>query len=136
MTVAVAQVVRERLDRLRRERQAGLADRLLAIGKDCAAHLKEPFRSVEHGDWLSRIVGLADADDDRRNPRHATQHRISALEYRFTALKNRFAAMEGQLGGIETRLSAIENRIDAVEERMSAMLGLIVRIAERVVPSG
>jgi len=41
---------RKRLDRVRRERAAGLAGRLLAIGKDCAAHLKEPFRSVGHGE--------------------------------------------------------------------------------------
>jgi hypothetical protein len=27
---------------------AKLADRLLRIGKDCAAHLEEPFRSTEH----------------------------------------------------------------------------------------
>lgn len=26
-----------------------IADRLLAIGKDCAVHLKEPFRSAAHG---------------------------------------------------------------------------------------
>jgi antitoxin VapB len=52
MTAAVTQAIRERLDRVRRERAVGLADRLLAIGKDCAAHLKEPFRSVDHGDLL------------------------------------------------------------------------------------
>ena len=127
MTAAVAEAVRERLDRLRRERQAGLVDRLLAIGKDCAAHVKEPFRSVEHGDWLSRIVGLADADDDRRNPRHATPDFGIGIPFHRDG---------GRLGGIETRLSAIENRIGAVEERMAAMLGLIVRIAERVVPPG
>ena len=28
------------------------ADRLLAISGDCAAHLKEPFRSADHGDLL------------------------------------------------------------------------------------
>ena len=52
MTAAVTQAMRERLDRVRRERAVGLAERLLAIGKDCAAHLKEPFRSVDHGDLL------------------------------------------------------------------------------------
>jgi len=46
MTVAVTEAVREHLDRVRRERAGGLADRLLAIGKDCAVHLKEPFRTV------------------------------------------------------------------------------------------
>ena len=52
MTAAVTQAMRERLDRVRREPAVGLAERLLAIGKDCAAHLKEPFRTVDHGDLL------------------------------------------------------------------------------------
>lgn len=58
MAAAVTQAVRERLDRVRRERGVGLADRLLAIGKDCAAHLKEPFRSADHGDLLYDQRGL------------------------------------------------------------------------------
>jgi hypothetical protein len=33
-------------------------DRLLAIGKDCAARLKEPFRSADHGDVLYDERGL------------------------------------------------------------------------------
>ena len=37
MTAAVTEALRERLERVRRERATGLADRLLAIGKDCAA---------------------------------------------------------------------------------------------------
>jgi antitoxin VapB len=52
MTMAVTTAVRERLDRIRREQDESLADRLLAIGKDCAARLREPFRSVDHGDLL------------------------------------------------------------------------------------
>jgi antitoxin VapB len=58
MTAAVTEAVRERLERVRRKRAAGLADRLLAIGKDCAAHLKEPFRSVDHGELLYDERGL------------------------------------------------------------------------------
>jgi len=58
MTAAVTQAVRERLDRLHRERGGGLADRLLRIGKDCAAHLKEPFRTADHGDLLYDDRGL------------------------------------------------------------------------------
>jgi antitoxin VapB len=42
--------VRERLDRIRRENATGLAERLLAIGRDCAARLKEPYRSADHAD--------------------------------------------------------------------------------------
>jgi antitoxin VapB len=48
MTTAVTTAVRERLDRVRREQGNSLADRLVAIGKDCAKRLKEPFRSVDH----------------------------------------------------------------------------------------
>ncbi|MGA7229512.1 MAG: type II toxin-antitoxin system VapB family antitoxin [Xanthobacteraceae bacterium] len=58
LTGAVTQAVRERLDRLHRERGDALADRLLRIGKDCAAHLKEPFRSADHGDLLYDERGL------------------------------------------------------------------------------
>jgi antitoxin VapB len=48
----------ERLERLRRKRGAGLADRLLAIGRDCTPRLKETFRSAEHGDLLYDELGL------------------------------------------------------------------------------
>ena len=58
LTVAVTLAVRERLDRLRRERGVSLVDRLLAIGRDCAAHLKEPYRSVDHGTLLYDERGL------------------------------------------------------------------------------
>ena len=37
---------------------AKLSDRLLEIGRDCATHLKEPFRSAEHGDLLYDEKGL------------------------------------------------------------------------------
>jgi antitoxin VapB len=58
LTAAVTEAVRERLERVRRERNGGLASRLLAIGQDCAKHLKEPFRSVDHGDLLYDELGL------------------------------------------------------------------------------
>jgi antitoxin VapB len=58
MTAAVTEAVRERLERVRNSHGAGLADRLLRIGKDCAAHLKEPFKSAEHGDILYDEQGL------------------------------------------------------------------------------
>ena len=58
MTAAVTAAVRELLDRIRRERGISLADRLLAIGKDCAAHLEEPFRSANHADLLYDGRGL------------------------------------------------------------------------------
>jgi antitoxin VapB len=58
MTAAVTTAVRERLDRVRREQGDNLADRLLAIGKDCAKRLKEPFRSATHGDLFYDDRGL------------------------------------------------------------------------------
>ncbi len=60
MTTAITEAVRERLDRVRRPRRKDLADRLMAIGRDCAPRFKEPFRSAEHGDLLY---------DDRALPR-------------------------------------------------------------------
>jgi len=57
-TKAITEAVRLRLRHLRREQGAGLADRLLAIGQDCAPRLKEPFRSAEHGDLLYDDLGL------------------------------------------------------------------------------
>jgi len=58
MTVAIREALRERLDRVRRSRKSRMSDRLLAIGKDCAARLKEPFRSADHGDLLYGEDGL------------------------------------------------------------------------------
>ena len=58
LTEAVTEAVRERLERVRRERGVALSERLLDIGKDCAAHLKEPFRSVDHGRLLYDDKGL------------------------------------------------------------------------------
>jgi antitoxin VapB len=58
MTAAVTEAVRERLERIRRAGAMSLADRLVAIGQDCAAHLKEPFKSIEHGELLYDENGL------------------------------------------------------------------------------
>ena len=58
LTSAITEAVRERLERLRSERHGSLADRLVAIGRDCAPRLKEPFRTIEHGDLLYDERGL------------------------------------------------------------------------------
>jgi antitoxin VapB len=58
MTTAVTVSLRERLERLSRAQGDSLAARLLAIGKDCAGRLKEPFRSADHGDLLYDDRGL------------------------------------------------------------------------------
>ena len=57
MAAAVTESVRERLTRIRQQREP-LAARLLAIGKDCAAHLKEPARLIDHADLLYGADGL------------------------------------------------------------------------------
>jgi antitoxin VapB len=58
MTAAITEALRERLERLRAEEGDDLAMRLVQIGQDCAAHLKEPFRSVDHGELLYDEKGL------------------------------------------------------------------------------
>ncbi len=58
LTAAVTEAVRERLERTRRARGKSLADRLIAIGNDCAKRLKEPFRSADHGELLYDEHGL------------------------------------------------------------------------------
>ena len=58
LTAAVTEAVRERLDRVRQAKGVNLADQLLAIGKDCAAHLKKPFRTIDHGEMLYDERGL------------------------------------------------------------------------------
>jgi len=58
MTHAVTEAVRERLNRVRGAQEIRLSARLLEIGRDCAAHLKEPFRSLDHGSLLYDEKGL------------------------------------------------------------------------------
>ena len=58
LTTAVTEAVRERLDRVRREQGVDLVERLLRIGRDCAAHLKQPFRSIDHAGMLYDDRGL------------------------------------------------------------------------------
>jgi len=58
MTSAVDKAVRERLERVRRDKKGNLAERLLRIGRECAAHLKEPYLSIDHGEMLYDEKGL------------------------------------------------------------------------------
>ncbi len=53
---------------------------------------------------------------------------VRDLQHRFTAMERRFTAME-------VRLGAMERRFSVQEERMSAMLAVIVRVAERLDPT-
>jgi len=58
MTAAITEAVRERLNRLRGEHGDSLEDRLVKIGKECAAHLQEPYGLVDHGEMLYDGRGL------------------------------------------------------------------------------
>ena len=57
-SAAVTVAVRERLDRVRHLRGAGLADRLLALGEDTARRLPARLRTVDHGEMLYDESGL------------------------------------------------------------------------------
>jgi antitoxin VapB len=58
VTEAVTVALRERLERLQRPREGSLAEQLLAIGKECAAHLREPYKSIDHAELLYDGRGL------------------------------------------------------------------------------
>jgi antitoxin VapB len=59
VTAAVTEAVRERLERIRRERRdKGLVERLLAIAADTGPRFKGPYSSIDHGDLLYDEMGL------------------------------------------------------------------------------
>jgi antitoxin VapB len=58
MTAAVGKAVQERLERVRKDKGTGLAERLLKIGRETAPLFKEPYRSIDHGDLLYDEKGL------------------------------------------------------------------------------
>jgi len=58
MTVAVGEAIRERLERVRANSRKGMAERLLEIGRDCAAHLNEPYKSMDIDELLYDEKGL------------------------------------------------------------------------------
>ena len=57
-TAAITEALRAYLESLAPDPGDELAQRLLRIGKQCAAHLREPYRSVEHGDLLYDEKGM------------------------------------------------------------------------------
>jgi antitoxin VapB len=58
LTTAVTESVRQRLERVRQGSGQGLAERLLEIGAECAAQLREPYRTVDHAELLYDEQGL------------------------------------------------------------------------------
>jgi antitoxin VapB len=58
VTQAVTVALEERLQRLRRRGEKRLSERLMEIGRDAAPHFREPYRSIDHGDFLYDERGL------------------------------------------------------------------------------
>jgi antitoxin VapB len=55
MTTVVTEALRERLAR---ERRRGMADRLMAIGRDCASRMSEETRTMNYDELLYDENGL------------------------------------------------------------------------------
>jgi antitoxin VapB len=58
LTEAVKAALRERLERQRRRSGPDVANRLVEIGRRCAAQMKTPFHSSDHGRILYDDQGL------------------------------------------------------------------------------
>jgi antitoxin VapB len=58
MTAAVSEAIRERLERVRGRSRKSMAERLMELGKDCAARLKEPYKSMDVDELLYDENGL------------------------------------------------------------------------------
>jgi antitoxin VapB len=52
MTQAVIVALRERLERVQRGSESEFVERILAIGRDCAAHMSEEERSFDYDAFL------------------------------------------------------------------------------------
>jgi antitoxin VapB len=57
LTAAITTAVQERLARLEQSHHS-LTEQLLALGKDCASRMKEPYLTLPHGDLLYDTKGL------------------------------------------------------------------------------
>ena len=58
MTGAVVVAVRERLDRVKQQKNGSLTERILAIGRDCAKRLGPEYRALDHDALLYDEKGL------------------------------------------------------------------------------
>jgi antitoxin VapB len=58
MSAAVTVAVRERRDRVLADCSGGLVERMLELGRDCAARLPEDVRRIDHGELLYDERGL------------------------------------------------------------------------------
>jgi antitoxin VapB len=58
MTAAVSEAVRERLESVRGRSKKDTTERILEIGRECAARLKEPYKSMNVDDLLYDEKGM------------------------------------------------------------------------------
>lgn len=58
MTAAVSEAIRERLERVRGSSRLSMAERLMELGRDCAARLKESYKSMDVDELLYDENGL------------------------------------------------------------------------------
>lgn len=58
MTAAVNEAIRERLERVQGKSKKDMTERILEIGRECAARLKEPYKSMSVNDLLYNEKGL------------------------------------------------------------------------------
>lgn len=58
LTKAVDVAVRERRERVLADRSASIAERMLALGRDCARRLPASVRELDHGELLYGPDGL------------------------------------------------------------------------------
>jgi antitoxin VapB len=58
MTGAITVAVRERLERIRRQRRGSLAETIMAIGRDCARRIDPEYRALDHDALLYDEKGL------------------------------------------------------------------------------
>jgi antitoxin VapB len=58
MTAAVSEAIRERLEGVRGSSRKSMAERLMELGRDCAARLKEPYKSMDVDELLYNEHGL------------------------------------------------------------------------------
>jgi len=58
LTGTITGAVREKLERVKNAKKGGLAERLNRIAEECAAHLKEPYKSMDPDELLYDEKGL------------------------------------------------------------------------------
>ncbi|HEX4308427.1 MAG TPA: type II toxin-antitoxin system VapB family antitoxin [Acidobacteriaceae bacterium] len=58
ITGAVTESLRERLERVRRSKRTGMAERLMQIGAECAARLPQKFKNMNPDNLLFDEKGM------------------------------------------------------------------------------